>query len=150
MSDITQIATNLNRLQSVIARITEATLQENFGFGTSQFKIVWVLHTHQEGVLQTAIAKWLNQTEAAISRQVGLLKDQGLISQEVDPNNRRNHIIMLSHEGREFADNAMKTLTVAYKPYFGGLNAHERDTLNTLLEKTFFSVVGKMQSGSTK
>lgn len=143
MSDISTLATNVHRLSTVLGRLGDNTLQECCGFGISQFKIVWMLHIHEEGVLQTTIASWLNQTEAAVSRQVGLLSEEGLIDKQVDPVNRRNHVIILSPEGREFAENAMKALVKEYEPYFGVLSKAEQETLNSLLEKVFFTVVKK-------
>ncbi len=141
MSDISTLATNVHRLSTVLGRIGDHTLQDCCGFGISQFKILWMLSIHEEGVLQTTIASWLNQTEAAVSRQVGLLKEEGLITKQVDPANRRNHVIVLSAKGSEFAENAMKALVKEYKPYFGALTTAEQDTLNSLLEKVFFAVM---------
>jgi DNA-binding MarR family transcriptional regulator len=135
------LATNIHRLSTVLGRVADSTLQDCCGFGVSQFKILWMLHKHQEGVLQATIAKWLNQTEAAVSRQVGLLEEDGLIKKQVDPKNRRNHIIMLSVEGNKFAENAMNSLVKEYKPFFSVLSEAEQIKLNTMLEKIFFAVV---------
>jgi DNA-binding MarR family transcriptional regulator len=141
MSDISQLATNIHRLSNVLGKVGDRTLQDGYGFGISQFKIIWMLHHHSEGVLQTTIASWLTQTEAAVSRQIGLLNDDGLIKKHVDPQNRRNHVIMLSNKGKALADDAMKSLVKEYKPYFAGLSAAEQDVLNAMLEKVFFAVV---------
>lgn len=154
MSDISKLATNIHRLSNVLGRIGDRTLQDGYGFGISQFKIIWVLHQHSEGVLQTTIASWLNQTEAAVSRQVGLLHEDGLIEKHVDPDNRRNHVIALSQKGKDLADDAMGALVSAYQPYFADLTLTEQDGLNNLLEKVFFAVIrdkhklGRISKGS--
>lgn len=144
MTDIAEVSTNIHRLSTVLGKIADTTLQDCCGFGISQFKILWMLRTHQEGVLQATIASWLSQTEAAISRQIGLLHDEGLIDKQVDPENRRNHVIMLSAKGKKFAENAMTALMNEYKPFFKVLSQAEQDTLNQLLEKVFFAVVSTM------
>jgi len=144
MADIPGLATNIHKTSTVLGRIADATLQESYGQGISQFKIVWMLSKHPEGVLQTTIANWLNQTEAAVSRQVAILKREGLISKRVDPNNRRNHMIALTSNGKAFAEDAMQALVKAYKPCFKALSQTEQTTLNALLEKLFSSAVGCM------
>lgn len=141
MSDISEIATNIHRLNTVLGRVADRTLQDSYGYGMSQFKIVWMLYKHSEGVLQTDIAGWLNQTEAAVSRQIRLLHDQDLVAVEVDPDNRRNHIIVLSKSGRLFAQNAMKILLREYEPFFADLSESELQNLNQLLEKIFTKVI---------
>jgi|GEM_PF-7118962 len=141
MPDISEVATNLHRLSNVLGRVADRTLQDEYGLGMSQFKILWILRKHGEGVLQTNIADWCNQTEAAISRQINLLKRDKLIEKIVDPKNRRNHIIHLSNKGREFADEAMGLLVKEYKPLFSVLTKSQQDVLNQLLEKVFFKVV---------
>lgn len=144
MSDTADLATNIHRLSSVLGKVADGTLQECCGFGMSQFKILWMLKIHQDGVLQTTIANWLSQTEAAVSRQIGLLEHDGLIDKKVDPNNRRNHIIMLSGEGKKFAEESMQALVIEYKPYFDVLSPGEQSELNKMLEKIFYAVVSKI------
>lgn len=137
MSDIAQTATNIHRLSSVLGRIADRKLQDTYGLGMSQFKILWMLNKHKEGVLQTTIATWLSQTEAAISRQIGLLKDDHLIEKRADPKNKRNHIIVLTSSGKKFAEDAMQVLVKEYKPFFAAITIDERRALNEILEKVF-------------
>ena len=143
MADIPELVTNIHRLSIVLGRIGDNALQTDCGYGMSQFKILWVLMTHEEGVLQTTIASWLNQTEAAISRQVGLLDEEGLITKQVDPQTRRNHIVRLSTKGKKLATNAMSVLAKEYKPNFAVLSDNEQELLNALLEKVFYTVCAR-------
>ena len=96
--------------------------------------------------MQTTIATWLNQTEAAVSRQIGLLQKENLITKEVDPKNRRNHVIILTPEGGTFTHKAMRTLVKEYKPFFAELSSVQQEALNTMLEKVFFAVVCQEQN----
>lgn len=146
MSDTSDLATNIHRLSTVLGKVADTTLQDCCGFGVSQFKILWVLNTHQEGVLQTTIAQWLSLTEAAVSRQICLLDSDGLIDKQVDPDNRRNHIITLSEKGKTFAGNAMSALMKEYSPHFNVLTDKEQVTLNRMLEKIFYSVITKLHN----
>lgn len=95
-------------------------------------------------MLQTSIAAWLDQTEAAVSRQIHLLKADGLIEQRVDPENRRNHIINLSTKGKRLADEAMQLLVNEYKPLFASLKKEEQHALSAMCEKVFTTTCIKL------
>ena len=144
MADISDIATNVHRLSNVLGKVADARLQTTYGFGMSQFKILWILKKHPEGVQQTNIADWLNQTEAAVSRQIRLLKAEKLIEKRVDPKNRRNRVILLSAEGKKFAEAAMKVLAREYEPFFKDLSHEQRKNLCDMLEGAFYKVAIKL------
>ena len=146
MSETSDLATNIHRLSAALGKVADTALQDCCSFGLSQFKILWMLKNHQEGVLQTTIAKWLNLTEAAVSRQISLLHNDGLIDKQVDPENRRNHIIMLSDNGVKLADNAMTALIKEYSPHFSVLTVKEQLELNKMLEKIFYTVITKLHN----
>lgn len=135
------LATNIHRLSTVLNKHADKALQEACGIGTSQFKILWVLYTHQDGVLQTNIADWLGQTEAAVSRQINLIANEGLIRKKIDKHNRRNHVILLTKSGKNYAQHAMEVITQEYRPYFSVLTVDEQRVLNDMLEKVFQEVV---------
>ena len=59
-----------------MGRISDSTLQQSCGFGMSQFRILWALYNHPEGIPQNKIASWLNLTEAAISRQIKIMHER--------------------------------------------------------------------------
>ncbi len=143
MADISDIATNVHRLSNVLGKVADRCLQDTYGFGMSQFKILWILKKHPEGVQQTNIADWLNQTEAAVSRQIRLLKAEKLIDKRVDPKNRRNRVIILSPGGKKFAEAAMKVLAKEYEPFFADLSREQRRSLCNMLEGAFYKVVIK-------
>lgn len=139
MTDIPDIAQNIQKTATILSRLADSSLQQKYGIGITQFKILQVLHGNPEGVLQNNIASRLNQTEAAISRQISLMKNKGLIIKSVTPNNRRNRVITLSSEGKATIGAAIKELKTAYKPSFTVLNPAEQDLLNSLINKLVYS-----------
>lgn len=145
MSDTSELATQIHRLDTVLGKVADTALQNTCGFGLSQYKILWMLKTHREGVLQTTIAKWLNLTEAAVSRQMRVLENDGLIDRQTDPENRRNNNITLTIKGKKLAATAKHLLIEEYEPHFAVVTARERTELNRLLEKIFYSVVKKIE-----
>lgn len=140
MSDISELLANIHKLDSALVRLADRTLQAEYGLGMSQFKILWILKKHQGGVLQANIADWSNQTEAAVSRQIRLLKTAKLIEKRTDPKNRRNRLIVLSKSGNKFAEEAMERLKVEYRPLLAVLKPKDQQLFNQMCEKLFYSV----------
>lgn len=124
----------MQRAATASTRIADKVLMTNCGFAQSQFKLLWVLYRHEPGVAQKTIAFWLNQTEAAISRQVHILKKLGLVESYRDGDKRTNKI-MLTPEGREFTETATATLVEAYAPEMDVLSATEQEVLAGLLDR---------------
>ena len=141
--DITQIASGIHRLSSVMGRIADRVLQEHYEFGMTQFKIIWVLYNHREdgGVRQSDIATWLSQTEAAISRQIRPMSKQKLLESTVDPKNRRSHLVRLTAEGEALAREAMQTLMAVNRQYFDKLTKKQQTDLADMLTILFNGAV---------
>ena len=89
------------------------------------------------------ISDWLGQTEAAVSRQINLIASEGLIRKKIDKHNRRNHVILLTKSGKNYAQHAMEVITQEYRPYFSVLTINEQRVLNEMLEKVFQEVVNR-------
>lgn len=82
---------------------------------------------------QRQIATKLGQTEASISRQIKLLADQGLLTNEVSPSNRRQHIIRLTIKGQRLTEKAMEILNNYHAPIFARLSERQQEQLRELL-----------------
>ena len=134
---ITRVVAGIQKVSTACSHIADRTLEEQFGFGNSQFKILWVLYHHEAGVAQKDIANWRNQTQAAISRQMHILKAQGLIEWRKDAEDKRAYVIALTAAGREFTERATKLLVKTYKPDFAVLSVKEMQHMGDSLEKIF-------------
>lgn len=122
----------LQHLSFVLARHSDQVLQEQLGIGFSQFKILMVLQWHPD-IQQRQIAERLGQTEASISRQIGLLKNQGLLTSVPSPNNRRQHITRTSPKGERLTDKAMEVLNNYHAPMFAKLTTKQQQQLQETL-----------------
>lgn len=121
-----------HHLSFVLARQSDQVLQEQLGIGFSQFKILLILE-QSNGVPQKKIAVSLGQTEASISRQVKLLHDQGILTSEVSPNNRREHITRLTGKGMKLVEKANEILNAYHSPIFNNLSERQQQQLRELL-----------------
>jgi DNA-binding MarR family transcriptional regulator len=139
-AEIARIFTGIHRLSSALSRLSDATLQQSCGFGMSQFRILWMLYKHPEGVQQNKIAHSLNLTEAAISRQMRVMKEQGLLDVVVDPQDRRSRSVQLTSVGVDFTRDGIQLLVQEQAPYFAGLPPDQRKALAETLDELFYTV----------
>ncbi len=116
----------MQHLSFVLSRQSDQVLQEQLGIGFSQFKIMMVLQS-DPSVQQKHIADKLSQTEASISRQIKLLHDDGMLTSQVRPENRRQHITRLTPKGERIIDKAMEILNNYHAPVFSQLSAKQQD-----------------------
>ena len=110
----------IQHLAAVITRQSDQVLQEQLGVGISQFKILMVLEWNPR-IQQRAIADSLGESEAAISRQVKLLKTKGLLLSKTDPGNRRRHITVQTPLGMQVTEAANDILRRGFGADFSSL-----------------------------
>ena len=124
----------VQHLSDVMGRQSDQVLQEQLGIGLSQYKILMVLEWNPR-VQQRAIADSLGQSEAAISRQIKLLKAKGLLLSKVDPGNRRKHITAPTPLGMQVTEAATNILRRNFGPDFSGLGEDKLLQLITGLQQ---------------
>lgn len=111
----------LHHLGTALDRQSDLLLQDKFGLGFSQFKIMLALK-QKDGVQQKQIAHTLGQTEASISRQIKLLVNMGLVSSKKNNENRRQAITTLTAKGSHVTAQAVASLETHYSPLFSQLS----------------------------
>lgn len=122
----------LHHVSFVLARQSDQVLQEQLGIGFSQFKILLALDGAR-GMQQKHIATELGQTEASISRQIKLLDDLGMLTSQINPNNRRQHITSLTPRGAKVTERATEILNAYHSPIFSHLSERQQHQLRELL-----------------
>lgn len=122
----------LHHLSFVLARQSDQVLQEQLGIGFSQFKILLILE-QSTAVRQRQIATKLGQTEASISRQIKLLQENGTVTSQISPTNRREHITKLTPKGVKVTEKAMEILNNYHLPIFNKLSERQQQQLRELL-----------------
>jgi len=114
-------------------RQADQVLQERLGVGMSQYKILSTLQD-RPNVQQRFLADSLGQTEASISRQVKLLVERGMVAVQVNPKNRREHVMVLTAKGVKVAQAAHDILAGYHNPAFQLLSEKERQQLGSILQ----------------
>lgn len=134
MNNPHEIVIQLQRLCSVLGKQSEQVLQAHLGIGFSQYKLLRVLRDHPK-IRQKQIAVILEQTEASISRQVGLMSDLGLLQVIVSPKNRREHIAVPTNKGLQLTQQASELLDETHAAIFKQINYSNQKQLYDILLK---------------
>ena len=124
----------LQHLSGVLAKQSEQALQERLGIGFSQFKILMVLQYSPQSQ-QRQIADSLGQTEASISRQVGLMIDNGLLVTNISPRNRREHLTSITAKGVRLAEESLNVLNSCHAAMFESLGEKRQAQLLEILSQ---------------
>ena len=124
----------LHSLSTGLERQSDIFLLDRLDIGFAQFKILLALK-QKEGDEQKEISKLLGQTEASISRQVGLLVDGGLIIVKTDKKDRRKHNVFLTLKGERVINKALAALNNFYQPVFADLSQTEQAIFIQTLDK---------------
>ena len=124
----------LHQLVFIIDQQSNEALRRQLGVGFSQYKILNAAR-HSLGLKQNDIARYLGQTEASVSRQIKLMKAEGLLSVQVEPENRRARSIVLTDKGADLARRCIEVLEHAHANVFGSLSYAEQKMMRELVER---------------
>jgi DNA-binding MarR family transcriptional regulator len=122
----------LQHTSVIMQRQADQVLQERLGVGMSQYRILMTLQD-RPNVQQRFLADSLGQTEASISRQVKLLVERGMLAVQINPQNRREHVTVLTAKGAKITQAAEGVLSEYHGPAFEQLSDREKQQLGTIL-----------------
>jgi DNA-binding MarR family transcriptional regulator len=89
----------LGHITSLLTSKYDLILTQEIGISYSQYKIL-AQFTGSSIIRQKTIAMSLGQTEASISRQIGIMSANGLIHRTYDPDNKKSIVVTLTHTGK--------------------------------------------------
>ena len=112
--------------KSEIELASNRTLLQKLGIGYSHFRLLKTI-AHIDYPTQQDVAKSLNQSQPAVSRQIKLLVDQGLVSVVVNPENRRTNRLTVTKKGKKLAISGQKIAHQNFKKLFQDL---DKDTIH--------------------
>lgn len=123
----------MSHTAAIMHRQSDQVLQERLGIGMSQYKLLLMLQ-QSPNVQQRDLADSLGQTEASISRQIKLLCDRNMLSIEINPKNRRQHLTVLTAKGVKVAQAATDVLAEYQQPIFDQCNEKQQQQLLEMLK----------------
>ena len=136
-TDLDVVGYKLRKLAMAMDRQVDQRLQDKFGLTLSQFMIM-LGAAHQSRASQCSVARFLNLTQAAVSRQIDGLVELNLISRTENDQNRREHILTLTEDGAEMVASAKAEISQLYQGLLKSVSLSEL--------KTFAKVVDTLQN----
>lgn len=139
------IAYKIHKAVFVIDKTADSSLQRKMNLTLSQFLILMNV-VQKPGLTQIEIALFLEVTQAAVSRQIDILKNKNLISIKKNEENRRENLLFPTTLGQSTFDKSHQILDEAFDELYSAMNVKEKENLEKSLDKLLSSVCGKRKS----
>jgi DNA-binding MarR family transcriptional regulator len=120
------------RLAFRIERQSDQVLLEQLGVGFSQYKILHVLEFHPD-FKQKQISKILGQTEASVSRQIKIMRKNGLVTSVVNPDHKRDHLTTLTIKGMKLREASNVILAKLYSSIVSDMSDKKQQRIEEAL-----------------
>jgi len=133
IDEIDDIGSLLHQASASLDRHSDEVLHERLGIGLSQFRILLSL-LRDDSQSQVLIAENLDQTEASISRQIGLLKTKKLIDVRPNPVSKREKLIFITGKGQMLGESGLSILNSYHSPLFRDITDHDQAALKAILK----------------
>jgi DNA-binding MarR family transcriptional regulator len=124
----------IHEVVSFMDNQAQKILQTKLDISYFQFLILCMVDSNPEAT-QKDLSVMLKYTEAAVSKQVEILRKSGFLDIQVDKNNRRQHILSLTDLGTQIVQKAYKLLNDAGSLFFQTLEKAEQTVFNKSLSK---------------
>jgi len=147
MGPTNQLNYLIQHLSSVLGKQADQLLQEQLGIGVSQYRILTALEWTPR-VQQKTIALNLGQTEASISRQIGLLEAKGLLTVKRDAQNKRKHVILPTPIGMQLTEAATAIIRRGFGPEYASIGDDQFQQLLNLLQQLHKVICKKGKPGA--
>jgi DNA-binding MarR family transcriptional regulator len=134
-----EITYKIHKAVFLLDKMTDQILQDQLGLGFSQFLVMMAL-AKQPRVPQKHVAKALDQTQAAVSRQIDILVDLGLVSRDMNPDSRREYVLSLTKRGEKKYREGLARVDERFDKLFNVWNSGEKSNLLRCLDKLVFEI----------
>ena len=84
---------------------------------------------------QKMLAKRLHITPATLSVRIKRLETSGLLTREIDPNDKRNYILKITAKAQEEVDEAMKNIHQGTLEIFKGFTKEDIDMMTSVVNR---------------
>lgn len=139
------IAYKIHKAVFVMDKVADSTLQQKLNLTLSQFFILMAVNQNPN-ITQIQVADFLEQTQAAVSRQIDVLKNKKLIEITKNEENRRENLLSPTSIGRKKFMEANELLHKTFDDLYKVMSDGEKNQLEKSLDKLLFTVCGKRRT----
>jgi len=108
-------------------------MRSQFGLALAHFDYLAQLHRHPEGLTMRLLSRYLMVTGGNVTGLTDDLENEGFVSREKSPGDRRSYIVKLTRQGRKMFEQVASVHETWVVDLFAGLESSERDQLIELL-----------------
>lgn len=127
---------SMHRFVFEFDRVSDLSLQNQLKITLSQFMIMMAI-SYCPNSTQKEISKYLNLTQAAVSRQIQNLCTINYLLRIENPQSRREHIMILTKNGEETLKDATKVLSLLLEDKFKIISSKDKKTIIQSIQKLF-------------
>ncbi|MFI5240641.1 MAG: MarR family winged helix-turn-helix transcriptional regulator [Candidatus Saccharimonadia bacterium] len=132
--DGSRVGLKLHKLAFVIDRKMDQILLESLGISLSQYMLMYGAASKFQ-TTQCGVAKFLNLTQAAISRQVEGLVERDLLKKTQNVENRREHLLVLTPAGQKTFEQAQELIHTTFSELLEGISSSDLATFSSVIER---------------
>ena len=121
-------------LSNRIGRAFHGEIETKFGITISEWRVLMTL-TSEKGVSAAEITNRWAMEKMMVNRAIQRLVDNGCITRERDPNDRRRYRLALTPRGRTLYDKIAPTTNKRYNELMSAIDSDETDALVRALQK---------------
>jgi DNA-binding MarR family transcriptional regulator len=132
------------RIYAFVTRCAERELRKE-GLTLPRFDVIAHLGAGEECFMQDTLCEKLFVTKGNISGLIDRMVEEGLVSREEDPENRRCNRIQLTDQGKKIFQKVVPEHEDYIDGVFSALTRQEQTELKELLRKLIKSMCGKVK-----
>lgn len=123
----------LQKIGFVLEKFADQILQDEINLTHSQFRVLMAIE--HKTVCQRDIAEYWNMTDAAVSRQIESLINSKLIHKKENPENRRQHALVLTAKGKAKLEKGMQLIDKKYQEMYQTVPKKDQKIVEDSLKK---------------
>lgn len=139
LSQEMHVAAKMHHAVSLMQKHADGFLQQELGLSFMQALILNIIKHHPQ-TNQAFIVGCTRFTPGAVSRQIEVLHEKGLVSRTTKHDNRRAQKIELTQEGVALVERSFSMLDTELRQYFSSLTQNELGQLGELMTKVILQM----------
>jgi DNA-binding MarR family transcriptional regulator len=130
-------------VSAIMRKVSDRALAP-WGLTVAQAPVLVILREAGRPVMITEVARRLLLETPSITTMVDRLTERGLVERVKDPKDRRKTLVALTRKGKRLVDTTREPGHQLEEEMFGALDAGERETLKTILQKFHDANIGRI------
>jgi DNA-binding MarR family transcriptional regulator len=130
-------------VSAIMRKVSDRALAP-WGLTVAQAPVLVILREAGRPIMITEVARRLLLETPSVTTMVDRLTERGLVERVKDPKDRRKTLVALTRKGKRLVETIREPGHQLEEEMFGSLDAVERETLKTILQKFHDANIGRI------